>query len=408
MYHLIRSNIYLKYWHYFLIYTAISFGGMALPTYVGREPFVLITFLIGIIYCSKYYTISKSPLLDFTFLFTITLFITLLISDLTIGSILSIIGTLLFTIAVIVCDKRMFLRRYLNVVSFIAIVSLFLYTTTRIFGIELFTPLFPYLSKVGNNTLEGGVYSYGGFLYRWVTVHDLRNCGPFGEPGQYQGVLSVALYFSLFKPQYFKSIREQKLYIIIYTITLLTTLSTNGYIALSILILGYLCSHKKQKEIKKFTINLILIAILIFLFTDIGKSFFDVAIYNKFYNNGEFSLTSNTTGARTKGIGDMILFIKNNPSALLGMGYDNLEQLNFDTVSGLPKLLFAIGALPMFILINGIIYFSYHYTQKKIESLIIFLLFLSMGFGQPHIMNPSIFFMVFYNTLEKKIKQKIN
>lgn len=33
-------------WHYFLIYTAISFGGMALPTIIGHEPFILLTFLL--------------------------------------------------------------------------------------------------------------------------------------------------------------------------------------------------------------------------------------------------------------------------------------------------------------------------------------------------------------------------
>ena len=37
-------------WHYFLIYTAISFGGMALPTIIGHEPFILLTFFIGLFY----------------------------------------------------------------------------------------------------------------------------------------------------------------------------------------------------------------------------------------------------------------------------------------------------------------------------------------------------------------------
>ncbi len=43
-------NFTKKIWHYLLIYAAVSFGGMALPTVMGREPFILLTFFIGIFY----------------------------------------------------------------------------------------------------------------------------------------------------------------------------------------------------------------------------------------------------------------------------------------------------------------------------------------------------------------------
>lgn len=44
------SNFIKKIWHYLLIYAAVSFGGMALPTVIGHEPFILFTFFIGIFY----------------------------------------------------------------------------------------------------------------------------------------------------------------------------------------------------------------------------------------------------------------------------------------------------------------------------------------------------------------------
>lgn len=394
-----------KYWQYLLIYTAISFGGMALPVVIGRELFVLITAIIGIAYCIANNAFEKNPLIKFVLIFTLSLLIPFLISDLSIGSVLSISGCLFFTYGVIICNERMFLRRFLNVVLIISTTSIILYSLTRIFGIGLFSPLFPYLTKVSSDTLAGGVYSYGGFIYRWATVHELRNCGPFGEPGQYQGLLSVALYFSLFKKHCFKNIKERETYIFIFTLAILTTLSTNGYIALTILYFGYLCCVTRDRTIKQFIKRLLIITVLVFIFTDIGKDFFRVAIYEKFFNEGNnFTITSNTTGARTRGIGEMIEYISNNPSVLIGIGYDNLENLKFDTVSGLPKLLIAIGIIPMIILFKGIIHFSSNFTTYKYEYIIIILLFISMGMGQPHIMNPSIFFMIFYNVITYKRK----
>lgn len=391
-----------KYWHYLLIYTAISFGGMALPVFVGRELFILITTTIGIYYCIINNAFERNKLIQFVIIFTLSLLIPFLASDLSIGSLLSISGCLFFSYSVIICNKNLFLKRFLNVVLFISIISLILFSLTRIFGVGLFSPLFPYLTKVDSNTLESGVYSYGGFIYRWTTVHELRNCGPFGEPGQFQGVISVALYFSLFKQHCFKSIKERKIFILIYTLTMLTTLSTNGYIAISILYISYLFCIKDDIIITKFIKRLLLFTILIFIFTDIGKDFIKIAIYDKFFDNGNFSLTSNTTGGRTKGIIEIIEYISNNPSVLIGIGYDNLENLKFDTVSGLPKLIIAIGLIPMFVLLKGIIHLSYKYAQYKYEYITILLLFISMGLGQPHIMNPSIFFMIFYNALAYK------
>lgn len=201
-----------------------------------------------------------------------------------------------------------------------------MYSLTRIYGVGIFNPIFPYLTKVSSDTLAEGVYSYGGYIYRWTTVHSLRNCGPFGEPGQYQGVLSVALYFSLFKKHCFKNVRERKLYILVFTITMLSTLSTNGYIALSILYIGYLCCVKQDRNIKVFIKRLLILTIVLFIFTDLGKDFFKVAIYDKFFSDGNFSLTSNTTGGRTRGIIEMIEYISQNPFVLIGIGYDNLDK----------------------------------------------------------------------------------
>ena len=133
----------------------------------------------------------------------------------------------------------------------------------------------------------------------------------------------------------------------------------------------------------------------ILLFTPLGKDFIQTAILNKFIGENGFTIEENTTGARTKGIFEMIDYIQTNPYVLFGIGYDRLQELNFDTVSGLPKFLIATGLLPFSVIIGGIIYFTRRYTKNIYKMALVFMLFISMGIGQPHIMNPCIFSMIF-------------
>ena len=97
----------------------------------------------------------------------------------------------------------------------------------------------------------------------------------------------------------------------------------------------------------------------------------------------------------------MYHYVLNNPIAIWGLGYDSLHDLNFDTVSGLPLLLLAIGIIPFTTLFIGILQLSKYSAQSTFEYIIKILLFLSMGFGQPHIINPSLFFMLFYEYIRR-------
>ena len=388
-------NFTKKIWHYLLIYAAISFGGMALPTVMGREPFILLTFFIGIFYIITQKTKESNRYLFFLTILTFSLSITFLGSDLSIGSILSTLAAFIFTYGIIACDPQNFIQRFLKIIFIISVLSIILYAMTQILGIDFFSPLFPHLLAQKADNLSSGYYGYGGFLYRWTYIHQNRNCEPFGEPGQYQGVLSVALYFSFYKKQIFKSIRQQFLFIVVFTFTLLTTLSTNGYIAMIIAYTCYFLDPNTNRFIKQKVKKLILFILIVLLLTPLGQEFIQIAILNKFIGDNGFTIEENTTGARTKGIFEMINYIQTNPSVLFGIGYDKLQELNFDTVSGLPKLLIAIGLLPFSVIIGGIIYFSKKYAQSIYQTILIFMLFISMGLGQSHIMNPCLFSMIF-------------
>ena len=78
-----------------------------------------------------------------------------------------------------------------------------------------------------------------------VSWSQARNWGPFWEPGAYQAFLNVALIFTLF-------IREKKgkhwiLSSIVFTVAVISTLSTTGYLALFFIYLAYTFSNNKEK-----------------------------------------------------------------------------------------------------------------------------------------------------------------
>ena len=161
-------NYIERIWHYLLIYTAISFGGMALPTVIGREPFVLLTFFIGLFYIVTKKTERTNRFIYFLTILACSLIITFIGSDLSIGSILSTLAAFMFTYGIIACDPHNFLQHFLKVIFIISVVSIILFIITRIWGMEYFSPLFPHLLAQKAENLSSGYYGYGGFLYRWT------------------------------------------------------------------------------------------------------------------------------------------------------------------------------------------------------------------------------------------------
>lgn len=131
-------NFTKKIWHYLLIYAAVSFGGMALPTVMGREPFILLTFFIGIFYIITQKTEESNRYLFFLTILTSSLSITFLGSDLSIGSILSTLAAFMFTYGIIACDPQNFIQRFLKIIFIISVLSIILYAMTQILGIDFF------------------------------------------------------------------------------------------------------------------------------------------------------------------------------------------------------------------------------------------------------------------------------
>ena len=390
-----QSSTLLATVQYILIYCALSLGGMALPIYIGADLF-LVSILIS---CSIYlFFIKKEEFIGTTFSYfigalSISLLLPILFSDLSLGTSLRIICILLLIYTTIHIDKRHVLQRFLQIAYLLAAISIILFFLTYIWGFNVVSPLFPYLLP---SYSEGMLYSYTSPVYNFVFLHSDRNCGPFGEPGQFQCMLTVALYFSLFHSRLIAKNRQKK-YIAILTIALLTTLSTSGYIAFIFIIGCYLLhpQNYKNKKIKRYFLTGLCGVILL------GHNFIEKAVYDKIFNTEKHNIdfTQGTGEARTKSITEVIELIEKEPFSLAGLGYDRMKSLNLEGCAGILSLFIAIGIFPFSILFGFSFWCIYHKSQSRWDILIRILLIINMGLGQPNIMNPALFFMVFYSYL---------
>lgn len=382
---------------YLYIYIMMSSAGMAFPAYIGNDNFVILVLLMGIYYVFRIKTISY--LQTHFLLFIGCLFFSMLLivigSTLSLGTALSVTSIPLIIYATYKIDPINYLQRLVKLIFYIALISLVLFTATRLLGFNSFSRVFPHLYT--SFYREGQVYSYGGFLYRFVTLHSDRNCGPFGEPGQYQCVLSVALYFILFRPNLFDA-QKRIQYMIVFFLTLITTLSTSGYIGMVILFFCFLqyASRTVNKRMKYTYMAMIVGAIFFLLMTELGNDFMNTVIFNKIYENGQLDFSNSSGGARTISISSVLSTIYHHPITLIGVGYDELRNMGEGGCAGFLFLPLAIGIIPFSILFGFCFCQVFKYNKGLWDIMVRIFLVLNMGLGQPHIMNFALFTMMLY------------
>lgn len=381
---------------YLYIYVMMSSAGMALPSYMGNDNFIILILLMGVFYV--FFKPSARRLQNSYLTFVGAFFMSMLLivtsSTLSIGTTFSITSILLIVYASFKIDAQHYIQRLIKLIYYIAFVSIIIFAITKTLGFGVSAVLYPFLYP---SFSHDEIYSYGGFIYRFVFLHSERNCGPFGEPGQYQCVLSVALYFVLFRSYLFIE-KERFRYLLVFFVTLLTTLSTSGYIAMAVIIVCFLLQSKNKvdKRTKYLFWVIFTCSIFFFSYTDLGQDFMNTALYDKIYEEGQVDLSNKSGRARTESISGVLMTIENNPSTLWGVGYDRLNDMGLEGCAGLLHLLLVIGVVPYSILFGFSFYQVLKYNRGIWDSLVRILLVVNMGLGQPHIMNFALFTMILY------------
>jgi len=138
--------------------------------------------------------------------------------------------------AVLFLVKR-FLQVYVQVIIFLAIVSLFFYCLQEV-GYAFGSDVRFWFQPIGNIfTISSQRIPF--FIHTYLSTGiDHRNSGMFWEPGAFAGYLIIALIFlAIIKDEIAK--RNYKRSFLILSITLISTLSTTGFIAYPFVISAY-------------------------------------------------------------------------------------------------------------------------------------------------------------------------
>ncbi len=236
---------------------------------------------------------------------------------------------ILFGFIAVLYDKENFLTRYIKIVVFLAVVSLFYYELSLI-NLDLAKKLtmihLPYRTSVSSSITIDGL-----FLYCFNPWHYDRNTSIFGEPGLYQIVLNSALFCLLFiEDKNNLSKKKVIIYILILSLALISTRSTTGFIGFLLLLAGYIVEGKKKEKIGiRSTLLLLLILLATALLIDyqynLSNSIIQTAFISKvFSENGTINILNSTGQYRFGTIELCLESIRQHP---FGVGYDTITSI---------------------------------------------------------------------------------
>ena len=165
---------------------------------------------------------------------------------------------------VTLCGKD-FPSFFSGIIFVYAVISLFCYFYILVGGS---IPHYP----IQETNLDGGTIMRVYNLYytqlgnpEYGLVYGARNCGPFWEPGAFQGFLNLSLWFELTLNR--KRDLYWKIRVAVFIITVLTTLSTGGYVVLFTILLFYFIQDKKNNSAWRIVGTAILLIISIYAYS---------------------------------------------------------------------------------------------------------------------------------------------
>ncbi len=146
--------------------------------------------------------------------------------------------------------KDKFIPYFIQIVYVMAIISIPFYLLVS------FSPAAVDLLKTVSNSVQFLNVSQQNLptiiVYNLYRVHEIRNTGPFWEPGAFAGFLVLAFMFN----EFVVSQRRNKVRVVLL-VTILTTFSTTGYLALSVFLAFYFFTKVKSPLTKLIVIMLI-------------------------------------------------------------------------------------------------------------------------------------------------------
>ena len=252
---------------------------------------------------------------------------------------------------------------------------------------------------------SGGMRFYNLIVYMVPTSTSLvRNYGIFREPGIFQMFLMIGLLFHTYFSKEFKIIK-----LIIYTLAVIFTYSTTGYIALIVYMLLYLFKgNEKISDNKKKIISVILmIAGLAFLALQTNLLSNEGIVFDKLGN-----MNRHTTIARFSSVfANIDMWLK---KPITGIGLTEVElmfpQISFQrygfasthNTNTLLCELSTFGIIYFLLFINGYIMLIKKIGNNNLERVMVGLIVLILLFTEKLTFSPLIYILMFFGYFYKK------
>lgn len=284
-----------------------------------------------------------------------------------------------------------FKSNYLRVMKVFSIISLIFFTLTLIVGSDP-----KYYERV---TITLGS-NYSIIIYNFITyklnVVLMRNSGFTWEPGAFQLLLNIALFYEIIRNN--NRINSN---ILIYSAAILTTFSSTGYLILLVNMFFYFIQNLRRIDKKKYIIIILFIIsiiILLYLNSDIIFSILKekLTIFNS---------NSNSLKNRIFDLKNDIKIFKSN--VYFGIGLSNFMNIlsveNQLTTNSITSLLATSGIVG-----TGLYLYNLYSSLKKTEKNYWFLfIIILLGFTNEYIyLNPFILYFIFLNSSFKLKKEK--
>lgn len=167
----------------------------------------------------------------------------------------NVIAKIVFGTTVMWVLKDRFRGAYLNVMYFFAAVSLIFYALEFV-GIKV-----PDLVHIAPNRNSILIFS------SLNNVEELRNCGPFWEPGAFSCYLILVPLLFIDNLKAFVVNNKKK--VIVLLLALITTISTTGYICLSVIIIYYYMMQSKNKFVTYLVYLPIILTTLFYAYSNL-------------------------------------------------------------------------------------------------------------------------------------------
>lgn len=386
---------------YALIYLLICFQGS-----MGFRAYYNVFLIIAIVAAALVFLQKRRSVPQHYIVFLMALFLLLLyeivLTDggLELSSIISIMARFLIVMAAYYYDTEFFADRFVKMVVFLAIVSLFGFILSLTVPTIIKALLTTRTETVTNYWQSYNVEYYGTFLYAFTNA-TVRNIGIFHEPGLYQIVLNASLYILLFKRNALCiTNRKWNTYCVVIIVTLVTTMSTTGLLGMIGLLVIYVLFAKEDNALSpkvKYCLVLGLVIFGVYCFFADADSFINKYVLSKIMQEGKIDFSSSTGNSRIMSMmSDLAIFREH----IFGIGYlkynaafmDNLlDKTIADTSScvGFTQVLAILGIL---VFLTIVLYYAFliRRNMNRAEAMAFLFIFVNTGLGQPYIWFPAL------------------